>query len=121
LFKRIAASLFIGYAVGVLIVVIFDCFYEGGWRGGFAILWLSLPTTIVYFVAVWGFAYWRSLSPNVFALALIGFLSAVYPAVFGFFPVYYYRLQFAVPFVAFQLGLLLMIIAISSRRTRSSA
>jgi MFS family permease len=52
--KRIAASLLIGYAVGALIVIIFDRLYEGGWRGGFAILWLSLPTTIVYFLALWG-------------------------------------------------------------------
>jgi hypothetical protein len=117
--KRVVWLLLLGYAIGALAVIIFDRIYEGGWRGGFAILWLSLPTTIVYFLVLAGVGYWFSLSPSFRALAFSGFLSAIYPAVFGFFPAHYYRLLFAVPIVALQLGLLVTILAISSRQKKS--
>ena len=112
---RNLTSLFLGYLIGALAVVIFDRFYEGGWRGGFDILRLSIPTTAVYFVVVLAIAVWRSLSPGPVAVITCGILIAVYPFFFGFFPVYYLRWEFAIPVVAIQLGLMLAILAMSSR------
>ena len=78
------------------------------------ILWLSIPTTATYFVVLIAIAFLRSLSPSVLALATSGFLAAVYPIFFGFFPVYYLRWQFAIPVVVIQLGLMLAILLMSS-------
>jgi len=94
------ALLLVGYAIGARVVIVFDRLYEGGWRGGFAILWLSAPTTVAYLAVILAIRYWRLLSPSVLALALCGFLAAVYPILFGFFPVYYYRLEFAISVIA---------------------
>jgi hypothetical protein len=68
---------------------------------------LSLPVTIVYFLSLWGVAVWRSWSVTGGGLMAAGFLCGIFPFFFGFFPVYYLRLVFAVPVALVQFALLL--------------
>jgi hypothetical protein len=83
-------------------------------------LGFSVPTSIVYFLMLWAVRKWRFLKPTSGGMALAGFLSAFYPTVCGYFPVYFMRWEFAFPLVAAQLLLLVAVIAISGRVQRSS-
>lgn len=105
----------IGLGLGGLLTTVADRIYEGGWRGGPTIVALSLPVTIIYFLALWSIATWRSWPLTGAGLAAAGILCGVFPFFFGFFPVYYLRPIFAVPVAFLQFALLLGTITLFAR------
>jgi hypothetical protein len=104
---KVVFCFLVGLVIGAFFVTVADRIYEGGWRGGPTIVGLSLPVTILYFLALWGVAVWRSWPLTGRGLMAAGFLCAIFPFFFGFFPVYYLRLAFAVPVALLQFALLI--------------
>jgi hypothetical protein len=105
----------IGVALGALLITVADRIYEGGWRGGPTLAWLSLPVTVVYFLLLLGATAWHPSLFTPWGFAAAGFLCGIFPFFFGFFPVYYLRFIFAVPVVMVQLALLAVTILICAK------
>lgn len=105
----------IGYTIAAIVLIVIARFQDDSWTSGVVMLALSLPVTILYFFGLWFLGNYPFLAPTVLGMILSGILAAIFPALFGFFPVYFVRLKFAVPLVAFQFGLLLFVTAILDR------
>lgn len=110
-----------GYLVGAVIVGIMAWFHDRDGMSGMVMLGLSLPTTIVYFLGLLAISRGQLLSPTLVSRALSGFLSAVFPTFCGYFPVYFMRLNFAVPLILGQFGLSVLISGIFPRLQKRKA
>jgi hypothetical protein len=114
-FLKIAFYFSVGFICGAILTCFIDRLYEGGWRGGPTIVWLSLPAAIIYFLLLWGIGVWRPLPFTPVGLAAAGCLCGLFPVLFGSFPIYYYRLIFLVPIAFVQFTLLIGVVKIFAK------
>ena len=112
--KRAARFFVAGYVIGAVLVETVAWTHDGDSLSGVVMLGLSLPTTVAYFLGLLTVGKWKRLSPTLVSMPLTGFLSALYPTFYGYFPVYFMQLKFAAPLIVAQFGLLLLISAIFS-------
>ncbi len=117
----ITKSLFyfiIGLLAGGLITTVTDRIYEGGWRGGPTIVWLSIPVTTIYFLLLLGVTAWQPSTSTRLGWIITGILCNIFPFVSGFFPLYYFRALFAVPVALAQFVLLVISLVVVSKIVR---
>lgn len=105
----------IGYTIGGILIVIQARMQDGTWTSGVAMLGFSLPVTAIYFLILWRSRRSRFFVATTYGTVLAGVLCAIYPAFFGFFPVFFFRFELLIPFVVIQLGLLFLVCAICAR------
>jgi hypothetical protein len=108
-----AALLFLGgYSVVAVILIILARLHDDDWRSGFIMLGLSAPVTVLYFFVLLGLGRFGFESRT--GMVIAGGLCAAFPAFCGFFPVYFFRLKYAVLLILAQIGLLFVVIALVS-------
>ena len=112
-FSRTAFLFLSGYGVVGLIVIIVARIHDHDWLSGFIMLGLSVPVTLVYFLALLGLGHLGLQSRA--GMLVAGALCAAFPAFCGFFPVYFFRLKFAILLILGQLGLLVLVVSLLSQ------
>jgi hypothetical protein len=109
----------IGYVLTGVCVVTWARFHDDTWVSGVIMLAFSLPVTVVYFAGVCAVRNYRLGQLSYPGMLIAGALSAVYPAFFGFFPIYFVRPKFAIPLLVFQFGLVLLVSRATTRAKRA--
>jgi hypothetical protein len=113
-FSKAVCLFSIAHIFGGIIATLITHYHDRSWATGPGMIALSLPTTFIYFLGLWGLG--RLLAPllNVPSLVLAGFACAIYPTFCGVFPIYFLRAGLAIPFVAAQFGFLVLVAAVFS-------
>src|SRR5207249_10631258 len=113
-FSRALLIFTVGHFFGAIIATVIAHYMDGSWATGPGGVGLSLPTTLIYFIALWALGRWQPLLINVAGLSLAGFVCAIYPTFCGVFRVYFLRVGLAVRFIVAQFGFLLLLCAVFS-------
>ncbi len=111
--SRVALLFLTGYGVVGLIVVIVAWLHDHEWFSGFIMLGLSAPVTVLYFFLLLALRHFGFQSQ--LGMFVAGGLCAAFPALCGFFPVYFFRLKYAILLIIGQMGLLVLIVTVLSR------
>jgi hypothetical protein len=111
--SRLALLFLGGYGVvAVILIIVFRLNYHD-WRSGFIMLGLSAPVTVIYFFVLAALA--RLGFQSRAGILVAGALCATFPAFFGFFPIYFFRLKYAILLLLAQLTLLALTAIVFSR------
>jgi hypothetical protein len=118
--EKAAAFFASGYVFGGVIVTVIAGMHDESWLGGLAVAGLSFPIGIIYFWILWTLRHWRYLQPTSAGMAVAGCLCGLYPAVCGFFPVYWLRWDLALAVATIQFLFLAAVVAVFAWLTKPS-
>jgi hypothetical protein len=118
-FARTVTFFLSGYIIGAVIATAVVWFEEGISFDIVSILGFSLPVSAFYFFGLIALGNWRFLTLTAAGTVIAGLLCALYPAVSGFVPVYFWRVRYAIPIALIQFLLLVGCCAIFARFRRA--